>query len=109
MWAAFVVCYVAVADSLPRLFSRALCWVGSLTYSTYLWHFLLVSVMVNRGIFRRISEDPYRNAILNTVLILLPVTLLVSWMSHRAIERPFFALRVRYLRPLEPPRAMTDA
>lgn len=101
MWAAFLVCYLAVAGAVPKLLSRLLSGIGSVSYSVYLWHFVLVHALINRGVFRRMSDDPYTNAIMNTFLILLPVTLVVSAVSYRAIERPFFARRGRYLRPLD--------
>ncbi len=71
--------------------------VGELGYSTYLLHYLVAVVFQTYGWYPHFAANPNWNAFLGSTLVLLPVTLVFSGFTYALIERPFLALRGRYL------------
>jgi peptidoglycan/LPS O-acetylase OafA/YrhL len=72
------VCLVAAAvgetEFAGLLAWRPFVWLGTLSYSLYVWHFPVIWTFGHKR-----------------VLVALAVTLCVSWLSYRFIERPFRA------------------
>lgn len=99
IWAGFTMCYLALAPLVPRWLSRALVRVGVTSYSIYLWHFALITFFTRQNLTLALAQNPERNAVLNTLLLILPAVLALSALSYHVIERPFMRLRVRYLKP----------
>ncbi|MCP5069312.1 MAG: acyltransferase [bacterium] len=79
------------AGGWPRriLASRALSWVGKISYGVFLWHHPLLMAMVKRGVGEWIPGHPF----LSFGLAILPVSLLAGWASFRLIEEPAMRLR----------------
>jgi len=96
-WGYLIVCYLLVSPRMPEAMSKVLCYVGSISYSMYLLHWIVVNLMMRNKLLLRIAPDPYVDAIANTVLVAFPVTLLVSTLSYQAVELPFLNLRGSYL------------
>jgi peptidoglycan/LPS O-acetylase OafA/YrhL len=78
------------AGGLPRrvLRSRALSWVGKISYGVFLWHLPLLETLQTR-FFSQLSPAP---AFVSLALLILPLALGIGWLSWRWIELP--ALRV---------------
>jgi peptidoglycan/LPS O-acetylase OafA/YrhL len=84
-------CLVAAAVLGPRqdrigraLSRRPLLWLGSISYSVYLWHEpVLLALAGWRGLVR---QTP--GAFLPDTLIVLVVSILAGWLSYSVIERP---------------------
>jgi len=96
----FVVTYIAGSRVLPRWLGRALRGLGELSFSTYLVHFMLLQVMFDHDLLwdlRRFGWSAFHAALANTLLFLVPATLLLSAMAYFAIEAPFMRMRVRYV------------
>jgi peptidoglycan/LPS O-acetylase OafA/YrhL len=77
-------CMLVPDDLAGRLLnSRALMWVGGLSYSLYLW------------------QEPFLNDTASTALQTFPLNLVAAlacaWVSYRCVERPFLRLRDRLL------------
>jgi peptidoglycan/LPS O-acetylase OafA/YrhL len=70
--AAMVAAAVSQTDFARLLASRALVWLGRLSYSLYLWHFPILRAF---GYHDR--------------LLALGVSVLVAWLSYRYVEQPF--------------------
>lgn len=68
--------------------SHFLSWIGKISYGVFLWHFPLVQALQGR-FFRHLNPGP---AFLSLTLLVLPVALVLGWLSWRWIEMP--ALRV---------------
>ena len=97
MWTYFILCYIGAARWLPGLLSQAAETVGRISYSIYLLHLVIVRILVTHGW----SIAPFRygpyNAFATTLLITLPATLAIAWLSYTTIEAPFLSLRSRYV------------
>lgn len=81
--------------------SAAFAYVGAISYSTYLIHFavLLFSLQLVARFDISFSADPFLHKLLLGLLLVYPLTLLLSVLSFELIEKPFFRCRVNYLRP----------
>lgn len=65
--------------------SRPLAFVGTISYSLYLWHNLVFQVALRSGF----SQWTPVAGMAMLGLVLLPVVIAVSWLSYRLTERPF--------------------
>lgn len=97
LWAVTLFGYVQLAAGASGLWSRVLCAIGTVSYSTYLTHFVVLTFLIRHGWLIR-AGDSFTGAMLTTVLLLLPITLGVSAITYRLVERPFLAKRGRYYR-----------
>jgi len=79
-------------------FERALAGLGAMSFSIYVMHNFVLAV-IDRGLGPLpLAADPVRAAALNALLVALPLAVLAAWPTYRLIERPFLALRGRYVR-----------
>lgn len=87
-------------------------WVGSINYAIFLFHFLVIWLVL--GVVDIPRNGSPRSMLLLTALV-LPVTVVVAWAATRFVERPIraWAQRAgrRYVRTPrgEPPRAARPA
>lgn len=102
-WGFFAVCYLASAASLPARLSRVLSALGAVSYSIYLWHWPAVSTISRKVWWWHWLKDPMRNALFNTVVVIIPCVVAFAFLSYNLIEKPFLRLRVRYLSDSPPP------
>jgi peptidoglycan/LPS O-acetylase OafA/YrhL len=103
LWAGFVVGYIDCANDARGLWSRLLARIGEISYSIYLIHYLVIATMLKFALPIVFSEHIVIDALLNTLLLALPVTLLVASVTYRSIELPFLRLRGRYRRDVVAP------
>jgi peptidoglycan/LPS O-acetylase OafA/YrhL len=68
---------------------RAVRWIGAVSYSLYLVHITAI------GLIKRFLPEMREHA-LGVFALGLPLSLLLAYAAHRAIERPMLALRRRY-------------
>jgi peptidoglycan/LPS O-acetylase OafA/YrhL len=61
--------------------------IGGMCYSIYLWHYIIISIVLNRSVFIKVSNDYLVNLIFQSFLI-LPCILLFSVIFYLLIERP---------------------
>jgi peptidoglycan/LPS O-acetylase OafA/YrhL len=105
MWCFFIVGYLAVAPFVPAVIGNALAGVGTISYSLYLWHFPLITLVVAKAWTFALFDDVRTNALANTALFIVPLSIALSALSYLVVEKPFLQLRVRYLVPVDPSRA----
>jgi peptidoglycan/LPS O-acetylase OafA/YrhL len=74
--------------------SPPLRFLGRISYSVYLWHFLII-VLLYRERRVTLSASHYRASVYLSVIV---GTLIVAVISHFVIERPFLRLKVRFER-----------
>lgn len=76
----------ARARAAEALFSgRALAFLGTISYSLYLWHAVVFQVAQRSGF----SQWPPVVGLAGLALSLVPVVVAVSWLSYRLTEHPF--------------------
>ncbi len=98
VWALFLVSYLSFARLIPEKLSRGIASVGIISYSVYLIHFVIIYLLVTKGWYLDFGLSVIMNALLNTLILALPSTLLISALSYYLIERPFLRLRTKYYR-----------
>jgi peptidoglycan/LPS O-acetylase OafA/YrhL len=96
LWALVIYAYLNVSASMNGMFSRVLCYVGTISYSMYLIHFTIISVLVEHDIYWPLTGSIMVNALLTTTVIALPIILAVSSLTYYCVELPFLSMRVRY-------------
>ena len=96
IWAFIILTYCSFSRHVPQLISRVLVAIGTISYSLYLIHFLVINELITRQLLVQISNAPMWNALANTFLVALPITLLVSAITYRWIEKPFLLARGKY-------------
>jgi peptidoglycan/LPS O-acetylase OafA/YrhL len=100
-WAAVIASYVGAAVWMPSLVSKGVAWLGEVSFSVYLLHFPIIDVFKRHSdLIPRWTGDPSRDALIGTVLIVLPAIFIASTVTYTVIEKPFLERRRRYLRPL---------
>jgi peptidoglycan/LPS O-acetylase OafA/YrhL len=95
-WAQLLVTYTSFAERVPPLVSRPLAALGTISYSMYMLHYACINVF-SRVWNPPLSTHPNWTSQLY-VLAILPLLIALAALSYYVIERPFLALRVRYLR-----------
>ncbi len=104
-WAFFIVTYLAIARHVPRRASTALLTIGEASYSIYLLHLAVISLLQWQAgtLFLRSplstwGLSPPCASLVVVALFLAPIALGISMVTYRLIEQPFLIMRVRYLR-----------
>ena len=97
MWSGLVVCWLEAARALPALVSKAIGFVGEISYSVYLLHYPVVFIMVSRHSYFKLAGATTLSILLSATVIYLPLVLLGSWLTYTLIEKPFLDLRRRYV------------
>lgn len=105
VWALVILSYLPAGQVLMRTQVGAiLTWLGSISYSAYLLHFVVISAVVNRKWWIELTGRGDWDAIITTLLVVVPVVTVLAVLTYRIIERPFMAMRPRYAKP----RIMTE-
>lgn len=81
--------------------SAAFAYLGAISYSTYLIHFgvLLLCLQLTARWGLQFSSDVFTHKLLFGLLLVWPLTLVLSVLSYELLEKPFFRRRVSYLKP----------
>jgi len=96
--ASFIVTYVIVFQNKTKSFiSKIFAKMGELSYSLYLTHFMLLTLLVSRTNLPNIFSDWWLSALFYTIIIVLPSTILFSLLTYHIIEKPFLNLRKKYV------------
>lgn len=93
-------CVIAILEMMPRLCHPFLCRIGQVSYSMYLFHFLLAHTglrFVNECVQYRIRGTI---ALGISYLVIVALTFLIAVLSERYIERPGIALGRRILQAM---------
>lgn len=98
LWAAFVIGYVDAANAASGRWSRVVAGIGAISYSIYLVHFIVIWMLVRHDLSFAFTGHFAIDALLETGVIALPLTLAIASLSYRFVELPFLRLRGRYHR-----------
>jgi len=109
VWAGFTFAYLAASRTLPRRVATLLALPGIVSYSAYLLHYAIV-VALRDGPTPLFGARGRADALLSTVLVVVPATFAVATLAYLVVERPFMQLRGRYLdAPAAEPSALPVA
>ena len=97
-WSIFVMGYLSVSRHFPVWMGRGLVALGTVSYSIYLVHYVVLDFLLQRDwdVILRVP-DPLVSAVLNITLLLLPLVLLISTFTYWLVERPFLVRRKTYM------------
>lgn len=95
LWATFIFVYLKTFNLKIKLLNS----IGESSYSVYLLHVVIVTIVIEGKIgFIGFFENQLWNYFLTAVVVVLPVTLLLSRMTYNYIEAPFLNMRVSYIK-----------
>jgi peptidoglycan/LPS O-acetylase OafA/YrhL len=95
-WAPLLLAYTCFAERLPSWLGSPLAAFGTTSYSVYLLHNVCIATLP-RVWYPQLSADPNSQALLFVLCVVLPVLVALATLSYYVVERPFLALRVKYL------------
>jgi peptidoglycan/LPS O-acetylase OafA/YrhL len=102
LWAAFVWAYLLARWpgplALRQPIDRALAALGAISFSIYVFHNLVIAAYNARLSPLATGLGPGFDAVATGALVILPAVLVISVITYHLIERPFLAMRSRYLR-----------
>jgi peptidoglycan/LPS O-acetylase OafA/YrhL len=96
MWGLFVVAWIVASRLLPRALAAVLALPGIVSYSAYLLHYAIVVLIRDHGPVDLAAGDR-TNALLNTLVIVIPATFALATLTYHVVEKPFMQMRRRYL------------
>lgn len=102
-WAIFLIGYLSIARHFHRLVGNALVALGTISYSIYMGHYLVLDFFLRRdwdSLWR--LGDPVATAALNTFVFMLPLVLLLATITYFCVERPFLLRRRKYVQVAAP-------
>ena len=102
-WAIFLIGYLSIARHFHRLVGNALVALGTISYSIYMGHYLVLDFFLRHdwdSLWR--LGDPVATAALTTFVFMLPLVLLLAVITYFCVERPFLLRRSSYMRSGEP-------
>lgn len=100
VWASVILSYLSAGQVLMRIRVGAmLTWLGSISYSAYLLHFVVISAVINHKWWIELTGRGDWDAIITTLLVVFPVVTMLAVLTYRIIEKPFMAMRPRYAQP----------
>lgn len=102
-WSTFLIGYLSIARHLHRLLGKVLVALGTMSYSIYLGHYLVLDFFLRKdweSIW--LLEGPIATAVLNTFVFMLPLALLLAATTYFFVERTFLLRRRSYMRMVEP-------
>lgn len=95
--AALIYTYIASAERLPGLFTQLMQRIGLISYSLYLTHIVVLSILRDKGLLLSWPGNRELSVLANSLMIALPCALALATLTYQAIEAPFLKLRKRYL------------
>jgi peptidoglycan/LPS O-acetylase OafA/YrhL len=100
LWGSIITGYLSLLHGTENVFSRLMASIGTISYSMYLTHYVIVTLVVNHSLFFALPYEPYLGPLLSALFIILPTTIMVSFLCYHVIEKPFLELRQSYLEPI---------
>lgn len=101
IFGALIIAYLGCAQSMNRLYRRAMGRIGVISFSIYLIHMPILLAVQRKHLYLSITGDLYWDAMI-TMTYLLPLVLFVSTCTFELIERPFMSFRGKYLHQTGP-------
>lgn len=97
MWGFLLLSYVNCRLTLGTWAEKTLAKIGATSFSIYVFHLLVIMAFVKLFQIVPFTPNPTLNVILTGLMVVVPATLVLAAMTYHLIERPFLALRKRYI------------
>ena len=98
-WAVFVLGYLSITRHYPVVISRTFIAIGTISYSIYLTHFVVLDFFMRNDFDTIISiESPLATAATNIFLFIMPIVIVCSIFTYYCIEKPFLQRRKDYIK-----------
>ncbi len=99
IWAVFILGYLSITRHYPILLNKIFIALGTISYSIYLTHFIVLDFFMQNDLDRIILiESPLGTAVTNILLFILPIVIVSSIFTYYFIEKPFLQMRKDYVR-----------
>jgi peptidoglycan/LPS O-acetylase OafA/YrhL len=72
--------------------------VGSWSYSTYLWHMVVLKLLIAPLLFDQETFLGHRASFAVGMVLMIAIVLALSWASYNLIELPFLSMRPQYIK-----------
>ncbi len=92
LWSLLIIAFINFPISCPKL-EKVLAKCGEVSYSMYLLHLLVILNFSDL----KLLPNPFMNALLISAIVILPVTMALSFLTYYLIEKPFLGFRKKYL------------
>ena len=99
-YALITVSYLNLPITIPRAIDRPLAWLGTISYSFYLNHAVIIDIVVKAAQKRGVVFSTMTPILVMAFGVAFPATVALSALTYTFIEKPFLGLRGHYLRPL---------
>lgn len=99
VWALVILSYVSVGRLLSGTAGSILARLGTISYSSYLLHSVVISAVVMNGWAIEVTGRGDWDALVTTLIIVFPVVTLLAATTYQLIEKPFMMMRPRYAKP----------
>ncbi len=99
LWALIILGYLTIFQGRHGRVSKVIAGVGAVSYSMYLLHATIITIMAGYGFVFQIPGWVFLSDFFSGALCVYPVVLLISTLSYHAIEKPFLGLRRKYFEP----------
>ncbi|WP_048745854.1 acyltransferase [Paenibacillus sp. P22] len=97
LWAVFIVSYVKVFSENKNIIQKSLSRIGEISFSIYLIHYIIVKLVIYRHWTISFSSNAFRDGMLNSLILVVPITILISILTYHVVEKPFLKFRGKYL------------
>lgn len=98
MWAMFIWSYLSFAQTFRFPGKRFLQLFGLVSYPIYLVHIAIITLTINNGLFLTLTGNPHHDALLTTLIVIIPLSVGIGTLLHHVIEKPFLSFRPKYVK-----------
>lgn len=92
-WSLLIYGYVTFKVDINQRVDAILSYLGGLSFSMYLFHLAVAKALYMTVLS---PHQTKAGAVINTLLFIIPLTIIISSITYRFIEKPFLELRVKY-------------
>lgn len=103
LWGSAILTYLKVVTGRLEQAMTPIARLGELSLSMYLLHvpFIQVAITISRYWALPVGGSVPMQAFVTCLVLVLPMTVLMSMATYTLIEKPFLAMRTRYVKPRE--------
>lgn len=95
LWSLVIYSYCTATFSINQRIDATLAYLGGLSFSMYLLHLPIYYILQRKLIPMDTNITMH---LVKVILVVIPVTIMVSAITYAYVEKPFLKLRVRYVK-----------